>query len=383
MNQGFDICLVGGEDVSARIPMAKLLIQAGLSVCIAGSQDKDIFDKANICYFKYPLIRQLGVIAEIKTLIFLRKLFLRIKPKIIQTFDTKPGLLVPISILGLREICVVRTITGMGRVFSEDNYKKTFSQLIYNFLQRMAQLHSNITVFQNLDDRKHFLDKKILRFFSTRLIKSSGIEIEKFKSKLIVSSEKKDRLKKKLGLSLNANIVTMVSRLVKQKGVKFFLQTARLCRNNGLPVEFLLVGPLDAGGDAVSISEIEKFSEVKYLGQRNDVAKILSISDIFVLPTFYREGIPRVLLEAAVAECALIATDMPGCRDFIENEKNGFLVAVKSSEEIFEAVKKLCVCTEAAKKLRISNLKTIKKYDLKKIAGEYLQIYTSLLGKNK
>ena len=140
--------------------------------------------------------------------------------------------------------------------------------------------------------------------------------------------------------AVNRPIVTMVSRLVPEKGVREFLGAARRARASGADAVFLLVGPVEASRrrGALSAEEIQTSRDVLWLGRRNDVSQLLALSDLFVLPSYYREGIPRVLLEAGAAGLPLVTTNMPGCREVVRHGWNGLLVPPRNAAELTDAI---------------------------------------------
>jgi len=171
-------------------------------------------------------------------------------------------------------------------------------------------------------------------------VAGSGIDVELVRSQR-PSLDALAALRSELGIE-RGPVVTMVSRLVRTKGVIEFCGAARAVRRQRPDCTFLLVGPLGSEGwQAVPRSEVEGNPDVCWLGPRPDVPALLAISDIFVLPTFYREGIPRALLEAGAMGLPLIATDMPGCRDVVRDGWNGLLVPPRNVPALTRAVQSL------------------------------------------
>jgi glycosyltransferase involved in cell wall biosynthesis len=131
----------------------------------------------------------------------------------------------------------------------------------------------------------------------------------------------------------------MVARLVRHKGVREFCAAARAVRRKRPECNFLLIGPLSSEGrQAVRRREVEGNPDVRWLGSRDDVPALLAISDVFALPSYYREGVPRVLLEAGAMGLPLISTDMPGCREVVRDGWNGVLVPPRDSQALTRAV---------------------------------------------
>jgi len=368
------VVFLGGEDVSARIEISKKFMALGYSIEIIGTQDEAIFQKNDISYTKYTLNREFNIVNDIKTILELRTILkLQEDATIIHAFDTKPTMYLPLAAFGLPHIKVVRTITGMGRIFTEESFKNNILKIIYNFIQKVVNLRVDFTIFQNDDDYKYFIENNLVKKDETEVIKSSGLDLKKYK----VDTEKDlSSLKRELNLSDEKTFI-LVGRMVKQKGILYYLEAAKLCYENGYKYNFLLVGQLDTD-NSISLEEIEAYAKyVKYLGRREDVKDLLQISDIFVLPTYYREGVPRVLLEASAIGLPLIATDMPGCRDVVEDGYNGKLVKIQDSKDLYLKMVDVAESLDFEKYSNNAMIK-VKEFDLDKIVNKYDKVYKSL-----
>jgi glycosyltransferase involved in cell wall biosynthesis len=147
-----------------------------------------------------------------------------------------------------------------------------------------------------------------------------------------------------LGLGSDDQVVLMVGRMLRHKGVLEFVEAARRVRVACPEAVFVLVGPSDEGNPArIPSGEIrvwETTGLVRYLGTREDVRELMAIADVVVLPT-YREGLPRVLIEAAAMGRPIVATDIPGCREVVWSGVNGFLVPVRDAVALAEAIEAL------------------------------------------
>ena len=367
------LVFLGGEDVSARIEISKKFMAFGYKIEIIGTQNEAIFIKNNIPYKKYTLNREFNIFNDLKTIFELRKILKKLdKETIVHAFDTKPTLYLPIAALGLSNIKVVRTITGMGRIFTEENIKNTILKLIYNVVQKAVNYRVDFTVFQNDDDYNYFIKHNLVKIDKTKVIKSSGLDIEKF-----ITSLNKDlnSLKESLKIRDKTTFI-LVSRMVKQKGILYYLEAAKLCHENGYDFNFLLVGQLDTD-KSITLNEIEEYSPyVTYLGRREDVKELLQISDIFVLPTYYREGVPRVLLEASALGLPLITTNMPGCKDVVIENYNGKLVKIKNSEDLYKAM--ITLANEDTSLYSLNAKEKVKEFDLNKIVNQYNDVYKKI-----
>ena len=371
------LIFLGGEDVSARIEISKKFITLGYEIEIMGTQNKEVFNKNNIAYRKYSLNRELNILKDIKTILELRNILKEQKNgTIVHAFDTKPTMYLPIAGFGLKNIHIARTITGMGRIFTDKSFKNSILKFIYNLIQKFVNIRVDKTIFQNDDDYAYYLKNNLLKEKNAVVIKSSGLDLSKFVTG--VPSENLNALKKELKLDSNKKTIILVSRMVKQKGILNYLESAKMCFDNGYKYNFLLVGQLDSD-NSITIDEIDEYKQyVTYLGRREDVKELLVLSDIFVLPTYYREGVPRVLLEASALGLALITTDMPGCKDVVENEYNGKLVNIKDSNDLYEKIVSLAEDQELMNKFSINAKEKVKLFNLDIIVDSYNKIYKNI-----
>jgi len=375
------LILMGGEDVHSRIEIAKKFMDIGFSVKILGTEDKNIFSKNKIEYIKYNFNREFGVLNDLKTLLSLREILKKFPNRtIVHAFDTKPTIFLPLSSIGLDNIKVVRTITGMGRVFTDNTIKNRILRAIYNQIQLILRPFVDFTIFQNIDDAKYFYKHHLVSKKKSQVIKSSGIDIEKFNTKVDILKVRE--LIRELDIDVKKRTFILISRMVKQKGILDYLEACKICYEEGFYYNFLLVGQLDTD-KSITLEDIQKYKKyVKYLGRREDIRELLTISDVFVLPTYYREGVPRVLLEASVIGLGLIATDMPGCRDVVVDEYNGKLVNPKDPKDLSSKMIYLAEDRERLRRFKQNSKLKVQEFTLDRVATSYANIYKSILNKN-
>jgi len=178
-----NIIFLGGEDVSARIDISKKLIELGNNVKIIGSQKSDIFNQNNIAYTSFNLNRELNVFDDIKSIISLRRILVNIKDDfIVHAFDTKLTIFLPIAAFGLDNIKVVRTINGMGRLFTKKSIDNNFLVIIYKIIQKLIKNKVDFTIFQNTDNYNYFIKNKLVNKDKSIVIKSSGINLDQYSS---------------------------------------------------------------------------------------------------------------------------------------------------------------------------------------------------------
>jgi glycosyltransferase involved in cell wall biosynthesis len=353
----------------------------GFHVAAAGSGRGNEFAEAGIPFFPYRLNRWIGVLDDRRSRSELRRLFADHRPDIVNAFDTKPGLLVPRAARQAGTSAVVRTITGMGYAHSVDSLVGLVLRRTYDLLQRRASRISDMIIFQNADDQQHFLSRRLVAGEKQILIPSSGLDTARFHGSRTPGLNRKTT-RAQLGADSQSVVVLMVARLVRNKGVlEFFEAARRVCalRPNSV---FWLVGPADSEGkQAVPLADLDAHADVvRYLGPRSDVVDLMAAADVFVLPSYYREGVPRVLLEAAATGLPIVTTDLPGCHDVVTDNWNGILVPPKDTPAIVRAVLRLLddenLRTEMGSKgPDVVNLR----FTLASVADAYASVYRSVL----
>jgi glycosyltransferase involved in cell wall biosynthesis len=374
------VCFIGGEDVRMRIPILSALKSTGLSVAVIGTEDSMLFDKAEIPYYCYDLHRGISPFQDRRSIKQLISIFNDIEPDLVHAFDTKPALLVPIAARKASVPSVVRTITGMGYLFSSSSLLAMALRPVYKVLQKRASRLSDITIFQNEDDKNYFESNNLVDRRESTLVRGSGVDLNLLYSTLPVEDERSKLID---SLSIGGKTVfIMVARLVKHKGVIELLEAAREVRKTVPDTCFLLVGPLASEGkQAVSQKLISSYADVvDWLDVRSDVPALLSISDVFVLPSYYREGVPRVLLEAGGLGLPLITTDMPGCRDVVRDGVEGILVPIRDSSALADAMVRLALSRENREQMGAKAKQRVEEtFTLDRVASAYADIYKQLL----
>ena len=369
--------LIGSDDVRFRIPLLHALRERGFDAGAVGSEKETPFAEAGIPYRRFSLNRWVSPWSDVRSRRQLYDLFRAHRPDIVHAFDTKPAILAPLAARDAGVPGTVATITGLGYLFSSRSPLALSLRPVFRFLQRRAAAATGVTIFQNADDRAYFRRHRLVRPGRDALVLGSGIDF----TPLQVDGAAVGRLRRELGLE-GRLVVTMVSRLVVQKGVRDFLHAAALVRQQLPDSVFLLIGPVSSEGRwAVSSREVERSArDVRYLGPRNDVAALLALSDLFVLPTYYREGIPRVLLEAGALGLPLIATDTPGCTEVVRDGWNGLLVPPRDPRGLATAVLRLLASPDERKVMGSrSRAHVTANFSLGYVARAYAEIYEQIL----
>ncbi|MBW7857906.1 MAG: glycosyltransferase family 4 protein [Leptonema sp. (in: Bacteria)] len=360
--------------LSHRLPIAVELKRQGYEVHIVtpDTQPAD-FDQFGFQYHQVKMSRKgMNPIAELLTTVRLYKLFKQIKPDLVHLVTIKPYLYGGIAARLANVSAVVSAVAGLGTVFIERTIPYKLIRFFLRFLYRFAFNHSNQKIiFQNQDDKNLLLYWLNLKESKAVLIRGSGVNLQEYTP-----------------VEENLNqipVVVLASRLLKDKGVVEFVGAATELRKKNVVAEFWLVGDIDSGNpNTVTKSELHSWQDqgtIQWIGYSNQIADLFKKANLVVLPS-YREGLPKVLIEAAACGRAVITTDVPGCRDAITPGVTGLLVPKKDSHALAEAIDQLLSDTKLRTQMgRAGRHLAENEFDVNRVVQQHLQIYKELLTK--
>ncbi|WP_028874766.1 glycosyltransferase family 4 protein [Tepidiphilus margaritifer] len=359
--------------VSHRLPLGVAAREAGFEVHVAtaaGAAVEKII-AAGLTHHELPFSRSgTHPWQEIRTLWAIFRLLERIKPDLVHLVTIKPVVYGGLMARLCRVPSMVAAISGLGTLFVAPT---RFGGLrwIVEKLYRLALGHANSRViFQNPDDQTTLLEMKAVKAEQTTLIRGSGVALEDY-----------PYLPEPEGIP----VVSFAARLLRDKGVYEFIEAARQLRMRGVKARFWLIGAPDPGNPtSVSAAEIERWRAegvVEVLGYRNDIAALFARSHVVVLPS-YREGMPKVLIEAAACGRAVVTTDRPGCRDAIEPGESGLLVPARDTNALADAIERLIRDPELRRRMGEHGRRLAEReFAIEKIVAAHLAIYRELLEK--
>jgi glycosyltransferase involved in cell wall biosynthesis len=363
--------------ISHRLPIALEAQDKGYVVTIACHFTKHKQELINMGFsvVDIPFSRSgSGIINELNTLKNIRKVIKEVNPSLIHAVTIKPVLYTGLVLKSInRNVPFVAAISGLGYVFTASTLRAKLTRLIVSGFYKVALSQKYKTViFQNTSDESILTDVAKLKANSKVLIKGSGADLSVYN---YLPENSTDSIK-----------VVMACRLLKEKGVYEYVASAKLVKEQYPRTEFLLVGTPDVENpNTVKQVEIDgwvKNSLIKYLGHRNDIPKVFSGSNIVCLPSFYGEGVPKVLIEAAACGRAIVTTDNPGCKDAIIDGETGILVPIRDAQALSQAIITLIKDTKLrnnmGKKARVF---AEKEFDVKAVVAKHLDIYKNLLGR--
>ena len=388
------IALVSNTDFSLynfRMGIIEVLLKKGYSVHIVCPYGRYVekLKKKGVHYSPIDVDRKgTNPIKDLKLLWQLYRIFKREKFDVVHSFTIKPNIYGNIAAKLAEVPVIINSVTGLGYVFTEKGLRNNVLGWIVVGLYKIAFKFSSKVIFLNIDDLELFKRYKIINKDKAVLIKSEGVNTEKF-SPQNINKTGIENLYNELKISQHrpSAIVTLITRLIWHKGIREFVEAARILKGKYPDTLFLLVGPIDKGNPAAVskdyIEKAEKGGVVKYIGSRDDIRETLYISDVVTLPS-YREGIPKVLLEAMSMEKPIITTDTTGCREVVEEGKNGFLVPAKNSKALAEAIERLIENKELRKRFgKYGREKVLREFDERIVVKKTIKVYEEAKGKRR
>jgi len=296
------------------------------------------------------MYRFLNPLKDLRYLLSLFKIYRKRKIEIAVHWTTKPNIYGPISakMAGVKKTIIA--VRGLGSVFQQEtNLKGKLLKLLVLKFYRIACRLSNVVWFTNENDLKYFISSGVVNPPKVILTKNA-IDIEYY-SPFSVQEDKLISLRKEFGFGVHDKVVVMVARMIWPKGIKEFIEASEILKVKYQHVKFVLVAPLETGSPLSVpesyLKEKQKTDNFLWLGFRKDVREIYALSDLAVLPSYYKEGgYPRALLEPMAMGKPVITTDTPDCRGPVEEGKNGYLVPVKDSKSLADAIEKLIMVDE-------------------------------------
>jgi glycosyltransferase involved in cell wall biosynthesis len=353
-----------------RLHLMRALKEKGYEVIAVSPEDGKYSEllRREFSFFPVKNLDRKGTnpIKDLKLFFEYLLLFRRLKPDIVINFTIKPNIYGSIS-AGLLGISSISVITGLGYVFIRESWLTKLVKLLYwlafRFNRALVFLNSeDLNTLGNISKEKSFL------------IESEGIDIKRFDPTLCKEA-KKDEF-----------TFLFVGRLLTDKGIYELTKAFEKLKKEKPKVKLIIVGSPDEGNpNSVSKGELEKWVKeglIEWHGFQEDVRPFYCMADCVVLPS-YREGIPRVLLEAMAMEKPIITTDAPGCKNVCVDGVNGLLVKPKDVESLYLAMKKMVELED--EKLRefgkAGRRLAEEKYSVEKIVGEYINLIEAVLSK--
>lgn len=356
---------------SHRLPLAIGAIQAGYDVWLASPAGDAVADLTvvGITHLPLSLVRaSMNPLRELEALAVMRKVIATVKPDVMHMITMKPVLYCGVLARAHRVPLTVSAISGLGYTFLAQGTRAAVLRrgLLGAFRAALGSSRSRV-IFQNPDDRDLFLAHSILKPRQVRMISGSGTDLSAF--------DEGDEVK-------GTPVVLLPARMLWDKGVREFVEAAKILKKRGHEVRFVLSGNTDDQNPAaVPQAQLDAWHSegvVEWLPHTQNIASRLAGAHIVALPS-YREGFPKTLIDAAAAGRAVVTTDVPGCRDAIEAGVTGLLVPPKDGQSLADAIESLLLDPERRQQMgRASRRLAEAKYSIEDVVAQHLAIYAEV-----
>lgn len=336
------------------------------------------FNEAGCRLINIPIVRSSSnPLRELMTLASLFFQMLRQRPDVVHLFTIKPCLYGGFIARLLRVKSVFATITGLGYAFIGESLKAKIRRRIFinGYRFAFAKGANKCLIFENTDDLQLFRLWGVIDESRSRRVWGAGVDLDKFRPGA-------PDMDGQSGGPRGDVVALLPSRLLRDKGVVEFIEAARILKARGVPVRMVLAGGIDPHNRAsLTLEEVEQYDRegaVAWIGYQSNMAEVLNGADIVCLPS-YREGMPKVLLEAMACGKAIVTTDVPGCREVIVEGEQGFLVPVKDAEALAEKIEYLASDADLRERMGQSSRQRAEHlFGDRQIADQYTVLYRSL-----
>lgn len=379
----YDIAFISNTSwylLNFRYALIKSLVDLGYKIAIIVPEDQNTskLRKLNIDIFIWNINRNsLNPLNFIFEIIKLFRIYRDIKPKLVQHFTLKACLFGSIAALLNQVPSVVNSITGLGNAFLGEGLKyRIIRFFLLPSLKFIFKVSKSIVIFQNNDDKELFIKNNLVNESLCRVILSSGVDICYFK--------RLEELEIPFKLPLK---ILFPSRIIKEKGFLELFYACSELNKEGFKLILNVAGDIDTGNRSVltkeEIKKVKKSGFVRFLGHVEEIKEVYESNHITILPS-WREGLSKSLIEAASMEMPIITSNVPGCRDIIEDGVNGILVPSRDYKKIKLAIQFIFRNQKLAIKMaKSARRKVINKFEVKLVNKATISIYKNLLNKHK
>jgi glycosyltransferase involved in cell wall biosynthesis len=353
--------------VNFRSRLIQTLIVQGWRVVVLSPTDRHVPRLIAIGAEHVPLeLDNAGTnpLRELRTVLAIRRALKSIAADVVLTFTPKVNIYVSMAARALK-VPVIANISGLGRGFESRGWLQRVSKVLY----RTALTWPSTVFFQNEVDRSHFIDAGLVSASRTQRLPGSGVDVDRFSP---CGKPQPGPFR-----------FLLVARLLWAKGVGEFAQAARIVKAQHPEVEFTLAGFIDEGNAAAvpraTIEDWQQEGLLTYLGSFDDMVPVYAQADCVVLPSYYREGVPRSLLEAASMGKPVITTDSVGCRDTVQDGVTGWLVPPRDATGLAHAMLQAVQSAPGVMEQigRRARLRTVAQFDERIVLNEYVSVMAS------
>lgn len=352
-----------------RLPLAKRLRAEGYEVILVSPFDAYAprLQEAGFRWIRLPLARSgLNPIQELRSAVRIFNIYRRDRPDLVHQFTLKCVIYGSAAASVLKSIRVLNSVTGLGYVFSDAKRRHALRFLV-GILLRLTARRTTI-VFQNPEDRAEYIRNGWTTAAASHLVRGSGVNLQRFAPR---------------PRSPGTTTIVFPGRMLSDKGIFEFVDAVRLLRSRGLDFRAVLVGRVDLGNPAsVPAEQLRQWSEegvIEWWGWEEHMEATYAKAHIVCLPSYYREGVPMSLVEAAACGLPIVATDVPGCREIVRENVNGLLVPPRDSIQLAKALQLLLENAELQLRLGAGGREVAAEFASGHVLDEILGIYRRIL----
>ena len=363
-----------GSLIEFRGDLIKHLIANGFDIFTAAPDFSDKYRKKIEAIGATPVefdLQRTGInpIKDFKSIQQLKFIIKYNKIDLVFPYTVKPVIYGSIA-ANICNVPVISLITGLGYTFSGVSFRAKTLQRFNEMLYKLSVRKNKIIVFQNKDDHQLFIDRNVIsKHQKVAFVSGSGVNLDKFTFKEKESSDKVS--------------FVLVARLIKEKGISFYMEAAEILKKKHPKAEFHLIGPTETSPSAISnekLMQLHKDGIIVFHGHQSNIKDHLHNNDIFVLPSYYREGLPRTNLEACACGNPIITTDSVGCRESVIEGVNGFLVEPKNQDALIDSMEYFITNPNKIKEMGFNSRKYAEeRFDVNIINNDLLNIIKSVL----
>ena len=357
--------------VTHRLPLALAARERGFDVVVATPSGRlaEVIQQHGFEWHEVVVRRKTNVVREAWAVPDLYRLYRKVRPDIVHHIAIKAVLYGTFAARLARVPAVVNAVTGLGYAGDERRARSLLARALrFSFDQLLKHPRMRV-IFQNVEDRDTFLQRGWIDPENAILIRGSGVDTNVYTP----AQQRPD----------GPPLIILASRLLRSKGVAEFVEAARRIRARGIDARFAIVGEPDPDNpETITTADLESWRRegaVEVWGRRADMPGVLREASLFVLPTFYREGVPKALIEAAAAGLPAVTTDTAGCRDIVVDNVTGLLVPPRDVDALTHAIAELLEDPARREAMgRAARERVVNEFSLDHVIAQTMAVYESL-----
>ena len=274
----------------------------------------ELASKGFICHQLSVKRKSVNLFREVVSVYSLKKILDEIEPELIHCVTIKPNIYMGLLNRVFFHKPIIYSVTGLGAVFSSNSIKFNLLKYIITTLYKCISISKSRFIFENGEDYKLFDEIGVLKYENGRVVKGAGIDLARFSPSMS---------------PLNKNVL-FGARLLNEKGLACLVEAKQILESQGVEFTLNVAGIIDNDvSSAIPLSQIEAWAsngDINWLGNVKDMPGLIGQNDVVCLPTTYGEGVPRILIEGASCQRAIVTTNVTGCREIVDHGYNGYLV---------------------------------------------------------